>query len=223
MQIYERIKNARLKSGLTPEALAEKIGVPRTTYLYWEESTPKPEKVMSVAIALGLPENYFFISGDDEKEDTIDEKTADNFGTHQVSEPHVEYIKPSNNSADYLAGRLAEKEATIEQIEKRIQDALSFAKKMEAHYLDSKSEKDRLYKIVEDYLKDIHANSNKSKEAIQNLRTEMIAENGEMMATLDQIAGNEPGTTASKAGTLEIAHRVHKTNKDKKAGTGKRG
>lgn len=69
MQIHEKIKQARISSGLKPEELANKIGIPRTTYLYWEEKTPHIDKIKAVAVALGLPENYFF----DNKSNFFDE------------------------------------------------------------------------------------------------------------------------------------------------------
>lgn len=138
-----------------------------------------------------------------------------------VSEPHIEYKTEARNTADFLAGRLAEKDATIVQIEKRITDAFAFAQKMEDHYLDSKHEKDRMLKIIEDYIKDIHANSKKTVERVHSLKTEIAAENREIMETLDQIAGNNPGTTAAKAGSIELAHQVHKSKTGKKVGVRK--
>lgn len=65
-QIHELIKNERVKAGLSEEEMARKLGIPRSTYQYWEENTPKIDKIKAVAVALNLPEDYFFVS-DDEK------------------------------------------------------------------------------------------------------------------------------------------------------------
>lgn len=70
MHIHERIKDERVKSGLTPEQVAEKIGVARTTYLYWEEKTPNLDKIKKVSKALGLPDNYFLTETDENTDNT---------------------------------------------------------------------------------------------------------------------------------------------------------
>lgn len=62
LQIHERIKLEREKKGLSQEEIAALIGIKRTTYAYWEEVTPKNEKIKLVAKALELPENYFFVN-----------------------------------------------------------------------------------------------------------------------------------------------------------------
>lgn len=222
MHIYERIKKAREDAGLTPEALADKLGIPRTTYLHWETSTPKPEKVMSIARALDLPEYYFFLPENitpsmiqklsiDENIDKESKKLEAEQNQPDViigsKEGQLIFVQAKDLTASYERIIEAKDETIIEKEARRL-EAAEWAKRAE-------SEKKDLFEMFKDYLKEILANSRKSKEAIQNLRTEIIAENGEMMATLDQIAGNAPGTTAAKAGTLELAHRVHKAKKGK--------
>jgi transcriptional regulator with XRE-family HTH domain len=62
MQIHERIKNERVKQQLTEEELARRLKIKRSTYQYWETSTPSINKVKAVAKALGFDENYFFVT-----------------------------------------------------------------------------------------------------------------------------------------------------------------
>lgn len=103
MHINEKIKKARLDAGLTPAALAKKIGVPRTTYLYWEEKTPTIEKIKQVALALGKVENYFFDS-------------SDNFldtSPHHKSDIESKYIARLEKDTDKYEKLLEEKEADL--------------------------------------------------------------------------------------------------------------
>lgn len=66
--IHQKIKNQRIKAGLTEDDMAEKLGIPRSTYQYWEQKTPKVDKIRSIAKALSLPEDYFFIENDEKAE-----------------------------------------------------------------------------------------------------------------------------------------------------------
>jgi transcriptional regulator with XRE-family HTH domain len=221
MQIFERIKKAREKSGLTPEALAAKIGVPRTTYLYWEESTPKPEKVMSVAKALGLPEYYFFIPDETEKDDKADEnidnkvKTADLIGTTTTG--HTVYVQAKDLAASY--------ERIIEEKERMI-------KLIESHVDKAEKDKNRLFKALEDAQKTINevlkpikeqtqeilANSKEVRENTIDGIIEMQSEHRVIMDTLDQIAKQPIGTTYGKADILEgAAQEIRKKDHKKKS------
>lgn len=67
LQIHERIRQARVSAGLKPEELAKKIGVPRTTYLYWEDKTPSLKRIKQVEKALNLPEGYLLGENSDNK------------------------------------------------------------------------------------------------------------------------------------------------------------
>jgi transcriptional regulator with XRE-family HTH domain len=222
MQIYERIKKAREDANLTPGALAGKLGIARTTYLHWEESTPSPEKVMDVARALGLPEYYFFIPPEkvsilttvENIDNPIDEKPDTHVNAELVVGDKTFLVDAKAITASFE--RIIEaKEETIAEKEARRQEAREWAERAEA-------EKKDYLEIFKDYLKEILTNSNKTKDTLLALRTEIVAENREIMETLDQIAGNDPGTTAAKSGKVELAHRVRHQNKGKKANTGKR-
>lgn len=59
LQIHQKIEQARVSAGLSQEEMAEKLGIKRSTYQYWEKKTPKIESVRAVARVLGLPESYF--------------------------------------------------------------------------------------------------------------------------------------------------------------------
>jgi transcriptional regulator with XRE-family HTH domain len=64
-EIHELIKNERIKAGLSEEDMAKRLKIPRSTYQYWEENTPKIDKIKAVAKALGYKEDYFFGKNDD--------------------------------------------------------------------------------------------------------------------------------------------------------------
>lgn len=59
LQIHEKIEQARVSAGLTQLEMAEKLGIKRSTYQYWEQKTPKMENILAVAKVLGLPKEYF--------------------------------------------------------------------------------------------------------------------------------------------------------------------
>jgi transcriptional regulator with XRE-family HTH domain len=65
LQIHEKIEQARISAGLSQEDMAEKLGIGRSTYQYWEKKTPSIDKILKVAKALNLPEDYFFGENDE--------------------------------------------------------------------------------------------------------------------------------------------------------------
>lgn len=83
LQIHEKIEQARVSANLTQDEMAEKLGVKRSTYQYWEKKTPSLDKIQKVAEALHLPNDYFFGNGDE------------NIGGHELSEPEVKYKERS--------------------------------------------------------------------------------------------------------------------------------
>jgi hypothetical protein len=101
--------------------------------------------------------------------------------------------------------------------EERSKELISIIKELAA---GQKAISDALLPVKE-MSEEILTNSKKTQGDLRALKTEVVAEHGEMMETLDQIAGNEPGTTAAKAGTVELAHQVQKNQKGKKANMGK--
>lgn len=220
MQIHERIKVERLKKGWTEEEMAKELGIGRSTYQYWESTTPKVENISSAAKALGLPDDYFFVTKPDDEDFKI-LSASKTIGVNKKNKIKGESIKGQQvfvEAKDLTASfeRIIEaKEQTIAEKEARRLEAKQWAERAE-------SEKKDLFDMFKDYLKEILSNSNKTKDTLLALRTEIVAENREMMETLDQIAGNDPGTTAAKSGKVEIAHRVRNQNKGKKAGTSKR-
>jgi transcriptional regulator with XRE-family HTH domain len=65
LQINQKIETERIKAGLTQDEMAEKLGIKRSTYQYWEKKTPGIDKLKQVARALGKPENYFLTDTDE--------------------------------------------------------------------------------------------------------------------------------------------------------------
>jgi transcriptional regulator with XRE-family HTH domain len=68
LQIHQKIEQARISAGLTQDEMAEKLGIKRTTYQYWEQKTPSIDKIKEVARVLNLPPDYFFGVGDEKDE-----------------------------------------------------------------------------------------------------------------------------------------------------------
>lgn len=65
LQINQKIEQARLSANLSQEEMAEKLGIKRSTYQYWEKKTPSVDKVKLVAKVLGLDDDYFFGTSDE--------------------------------------------------------------------------------------------------------------------------------------------------------------
>lgn len=74
LQIHEKIEQARISAGLSQEEMAEKLGIKRSTYQYWEQQTPSLAKIKKVAKVLNLSDDYFF--GADEKNNTKSNQVA---------------------------------------------------------------------------------------------------------------------------------------------------
>jgi transcriptional regulator with XRE-family HTH domain len=88
MQIHEKIERARVSAGLTQDQMAEKLGIKRSTYQYWEKKTPGIDKLRQVAKALHLPNDYFLGNGDE------------NFVSHNtVSSGNENHQAPSSPTA----------------------------------------------------------------------------------------------------------------------------
>lgn len=65
LQIHEKIEQARVSAGLTQDQMAEKLGIKRSTYQYWEKKTPGIDKIKQVAKVLSLPNDYFLGRSDE--------------------------------------------------------------------------------------------------------------------------------------------------------------
>lgn len=68
MQIHDKIRQARVSAGLTQAEMAEKLGIERSTYQYWEKKTPSIDSIKLVAKTLKLSEDYFFVRNDEKKQ-----------------------------------------------------------------------------------------------------------------------------------------------------------
>src|SRR5579871_1354584 len=60
LHINKKIEQAMVAANLTQDELAQKLGIKRSTYQYWEKKTPTIDKIKAVTKALNLPEDYFF-------------------------------------------------------------------------------------------------------------------------------------------------------------------
>lgn len=151
----------------------------------------------------------------------VDKVKGGNEANTIVSEPEVEYKTEPRNTADFLAGRLAEKDLTMTQVEKRIQDAFAFAQKMEDYYLDSKKEKDRLLKIIEDNLTALLTNSNTTLDRLSVVETIVRSDDTVIMNNQDLMSGKEVGTSAKEAGSRQLAADKRRKGKGSQVGARK--
>jgi transcriptional regulator with XRE-family HTH domain len=69
----QRLRRARVKEGLSQEALAERVGVTARTVINWETGVNSPElaKIPKIAAATGVKPAWFF-AGEDEEPDPLD-------------------------------------------------------------------------------------------------------------------------------------------------------
>lgn len=81
----------------------------------------------------------------------------------------------------------------------------------------AEKEKDRLFNIIEAYLKDIHSNSKEIVGDISTLTDEIQAEHRAMMDSIDVAAKQPIGTTSAAADTIEIASKQEHQSKGKQA------
>ncbi|HEN6000153.1 TPA: helix-turn-helix transcriptional regulator [Streptococcus agalactiae] len=60
MEFAERLKSLRLKKNLTQAEIANKIGISRPAYTYWEkgEKRPTPDKLTKIAEIYGVSTDY---------------------------------------------------------------------------------------------------------------------------------------------------------------------
>ncbi|HUR65487.1 MAG TPA: hypothetical protein VMZ03_03985 [Chitinophagaceae bacterium] len=77
--------------------------------------------------------------------------------------------------------------------------------KLEAMYNDAKADKDRLFTIVEGYLKDIHANSSGNQVLLLKLIDATHADDKKIMDNLDELLHREKGSSFEEAGNNELA------------------
>lgn len=230
MQIHDLIKQARIESGLTPEALATKIGVPRTTYLYWEENTPSIDKVKKVEVALGLPENFFLdaliklTNSTDENLDTP--KTVQISGTtsgKSTTKGTLRGVTSSGQDVFVNAKDLtASYERIIEEKErviKIIQDQIDKAEKDKDRLFKALDEAQRtineVLKPIKEKSEEILSNSKELVEDLSALTMEVQAEHKAIMDTVDKAAKQPIGTTAANADNVELASHQARGKKDK--------
>jgi transcriptional regulator with XRE-family HTH domain len=186
LQIHKRIKDERIKAGLSEDEIAEKIGVGRTTYQYWEKKTPAVDKIKKVAKALGLPEDYFFINA---------EKQIPGPATPVANEnpPEFNMVLPLGD----LKITLKDYVDLLNEYKNKAEDAARKAEERERELLG----------ILKENILTIKANSEKTLIGLQGIRNMTRADDLSMMEGTDKILGREPGATALEAGIVELSLR----------------
>jgi transcriptional regulator with XRE-family HTH domain len=154
LQIHKKIEAERIKAGLTQDEVAEKLGIKRSTYQYWEKKTPGVDKLKQVAKVLGKPESYF-LNGDDE-----------NFGTQQKTD----YINTNS-----LPGT-ATLQDLLNEKDQRIKDIETSRQKIESLLAEANEEKRQLIatlrenmRLQEQQLKTMEANLVRGHDEIKGL------------------------------------------------------
>lgn len=200
MQIHKKIEWARKKAGLTQDQLAKKLEIGRSTYQYWEESDPSIEKTKSVARALGLQEDFFFVTPDDffvEFENGDEGSNQDLTG--KTEKGQLVYVEAKDLTASY--------ERIIEE--------------KEARRLETKEWADRLLKIIENNLTALLTNSNTTLDRLSLVETIIRSDDTVIMNNQDRQSGNEVGTSAKEAGSRQIAADKMRKGKGNQAGARK--
>lgn len=62
LHLSEKLYRARVSAKLNMTEAAQKIGIKRSTYQYWEKEGPPLEKFSLITKAFNLPDNYFFVN-----------------------------------------------------------------------------------------------------------------------------------------------------------------
>jgi transcriptional regulator with XRE-family HTH domain len=205
MQIHERIKKERLRQELSEEEVAKRLKIKRSTYQYWETVTPKVDKIKSVARALGLDENFFFIAPDE-----IDENIGNKEHGTQVSGLNLNGGTVLVDAKDLTASY----ERILEEKEARRIEAKERAERAE-------KEKDRLLTIIEKNLTALLTNSNTALDRLSLVETIIRSDDTVIMNNQDIQNGNKVGTSAKEAGSRQLAADKMRKGKGNPAGAHK--
>lgn len=214
MQIHERIKNERIKLKLTEEEVAKRLGIKRSTYQYWESTTPKVDNIKAVASALGLPEDYFFVNNNNDdisvtvplKGKASGKSTAKTAITGVTNTGQRVFVEAKDLAASY--------ERIIEEKEARRLEAREWAERAE-------KEKDRLLKIIENNLTALLTNSNTTLDRLSLVETIIRSDDTVIMNNQDLQIGNEIGTSAKAAGSRQLAADKMRKGKGNQVGAHK--
>ena len=113
ISLGEKIKQARLKKGLSQEQLAQSVGTTKSTISKYEleKREPSMEMLDKIAYALGLEIWELFGGSLDENNlltFTISQEDAAALGVTGVTEstPQVAYLKPNSTNANELMRRI---------------------------------------------------------------------------------------------------------------------
>lgn len=205
------IKKIREEWELSQEEFGLLISATRGMVMQYEKrgTMPKNATVSKIIKVTGLSKDVLFNS--ELNVDEIPEMSQEDYILIQNFRENPDDYKDVELSDEEIKELISAKKSKIDSLT----DALMLEKEMRRQ--DAERDKDRLYNIIEKYLIQIATNSINIKDMLSAVHKEMQAENGVMMDSFDLLLKQPVGTTASKAGTVEIAiHQQDRTEKGKK-------
>jgi transcriptional regulator with XRE-family HTH domain len=218
MQIHERIKNERVKQQLTEEELARRLKIKRSTYQYWETSTPSINKVKAVAKALGFDENYFFVTTEEpaKEEQGNDEYLVNQNNTN--NEKHGAHVPGVILNGQAILVEAKELTASYERILEEKE-----ARRIEAKERAERAEKetDKLLAIIEKNLTALLTNSNATLDRLSLVETIIRSDDTVILNNQDLQNGKKVGTSSKEAGNRQLAADKLRKGKGSQSGVRK--
>lgn len=195
LQIHERIKAERIKANLSEDELADKIGIGRTTYQYWEKKTPAVDKIKQVARALGLSEDYFFVNHDENNVSEAPSQVHEDPAIYNMALPLGDLVVTLKDYVDLLK----EKARHAEEREKR------------------------LLALLEKDVRAIKTNSETIQSDLEVLTGIVRSDDEVILKGTDRILGREEGASSTEAyigerAFLDSDKEVHTTDSKGKRG-----
>lgn len=89
-------------------------------------------------------------------------------------------------------------------LERLIAEKDSMLNEFRSLYADAKSDKERLFTIIEGYLKDVHSNSKTNQTYLELIVRILRSGESVLFSSLDQLLDQQPGTHAKEADKVEL-------------------
>ncbi len=199
MQINANIRKARELKGYSQREFADLLGEKRSTYAEWErETVPKADILQKISAITGVNMDELL---------SVKTKNSPHEATSQMkSKEHTQLVDTS-----IFFQLMTERENRINELR--------------TMYADAKSDKERLFAIVEGYLKDIHLSSNNHQQTLELVVRILRSGEHVLYESLDRIENQKPGSHAEVSDNYEIAQAKRDLilKKGKQGSAGKQG